>query len=86
MVCSLASVVESLLVRTSKQQHASTAVLQGGMVMSTSHDWRPGVSCLVVDRADMQGGVSACVPRIHVGAVEEKVLQVLHHPVTAHLR
>ena len=54
--------------------------------MSTSHDWRPGVSCLVVDRADMQGGVSAGIPRIHVGTVEENVLQVLHHPVTAHLR
>ena len=54
--------------------------------MSTSHDQCPGVTCLVVDRADMEGGVSASVPCIHVGTIEEKVLQVLHHPVTAHLR
>ena len=33
----------------------------------------------------MQRSVAACVPSVHVGSIEEKVLQVLHHPVPTHL-
>ena len=33
----------------------------------------------------MQRSVAACVPSVHVGSVEEEVLQVLHHPVPTHL-
>ena len=33
----------------------------------------------------MERSVAACVPRVHVGSVEEQVFQVLNHPVSTNL-
>lgn len=40
---------------------------------------------LVIDRTDMQRGIPRRISRIHIRAVEEQVLQVLHHARLARL-
>jgi hypothetical protein len=57
-----------------------------GLSVGASEQQQPAAAILAVDGAHVQRGVARGVSRVHVGPVEQQVLQMLHQAVTTRLK